>query len=48
MSQVEVDEVLRLVRDKASEIPPNNAMPGRTFLVVELSRESASSSAASM
>lgn len=36
MPQIEVDEVLRLVGDKATEIPTNNAMPGRTFLAVEL------------
>ena len=36
MSQVEVDEVLCLMSDETSEIPPNNTVPGCAFLVVEL------------
>lgn len=36
MSQVEVDEMLRLVGNKASEIPADNAMPCCALFVVEL------------
>lgn len=36
MSQVEVDEVLGLVRDIATEIPSDDAMPGRIVLLVKL------------
>ena len=35
LAQIEVDEMLRLVRDVRSEIPPDDAMPGRVVFLVE-------------
>jgi len=36
LTQVEVDEVLRLVGDVAAEVAPDDAMPRRVVLFVEL------------
>ncbi len=37
---IEIDEVLRLVCDEASEVSPNNAMPCRSFPSIELTVQS--------
>jgi len=37
VSEVEVDEVLRFVRNEAAEVAPNNAVPGRSLALIESS-----------
>ena len=36
LTQVEVDEMLRLVRHVAAKVPPNNAVPCGVILLVKL------------
>lgn len=36
MAEVEVDEMLRLVGDEASEVAADNAMPGRALAFIKL------------
>ena len=38
VSKIEVDEVLRLMGDKRSEVAANDTMPGRSLALVELER----------
>jgi hypothetical protein len=38
VAEVEVDEVLGLVRNEGAEVTSNNAMPGWTLALIELER----------